>query len=120
MRIGIITIVKVNNYGAELQAFATQKKMEMMGYDVEVIDYLYYKDWHFNDTAMAQPLVKMNGKDKLMYFFKYRIAAFLVDKVMPLINDNVKNVWSISEIFIVKILNFHVVLSQWTTFIESI
>lgn len=26
MRIGIITIVKVNNYGAELQAFATQKK----------------------------------------------------------------------------------------------
>ena len=97
MRIGIITIVKVNNYGAELQAFATQKKMEMMGYDVEVIDYLYYKDWHFNDTAMAQPLVKMNGKDKLMYFFKYRIAAFLV-----------------------KILNFHVVLSQWTTFIESI
>lgn len=91
-----------------------------MGYDVEVIDYLYYKDWHFNDTAMAQPLVKMNGKDKLMYFFKYRIAAFLVDKVMPLINDNVKNVWSISEIFIVKILNFHVVLSQWTTFIESI
>ena len=90
MRIGIITIVKVNNYGAELQAFATQKKMEMMGYDVEVIDYLYYKDWHFNDTAMAQPFVKMNGKDKLMYFFKYRIAAFLVDKVMPLINDNVK------------------------------
>lgn len=37
MRIGIITIVKVNNYGAELQAFATQKKMEMMGYDVEVL-----------------------------------------------------------------------------------
>ena len=57
MRIGIITIVKVNNYGAELQAFATQKKMEMMGYDVEVIDYLYYKDWHFNEFEIV-----MKGK----------------------------------------------------------
>lgn len=47
-----------------------------MGYDVEVIDYLYYKDWHFNDTAMAQPLVKMNGKDKLMYFLNIELQLF--------------------------------------------
>lgn len=43
-RIGIITIVKVNNYGAELQAYATQRKLNLMGYDAEIIDYLYYRN----------------------------------------------------------------------------
>lgn len=37
-RIGIITIVKVNNYGAELQALALQKKLCLMGYDAEIIN----------------------------------------------------------------------------------
>ena len=37
MKIGIITICKVNNYGAELQAFATQKKLEQMGHNAEII-----------------------------------------------------------------------------------
>lgn len=41
-KIGIITIVRVNNYGAELQAYALQRKLTNMGYDSELIDYLYY------------------------------------------------------------------------------
>lgn len=41
-KIGIITIVGVNNYGAELQAYALQRKLSNMGYDTELIDYLYY------------------------------------------------------------------------------
>ena len=43
-RIGIITIVKVNNYGAELQAYATQRAMQKMGYEAELIDYLFYNN----------------------------------------------------------------------------
>lgn len=42
--VGIITILKVNNYGAELQAYATQKIMNLLGYDAEIIDYLYYRN----------------------------------------------------------------------------
>ena len=42
--VGIITILKVNNYGAELQAFALQRKLQLMGYDSEIIDYLFYKN----------------------------------------------------------------------------
>lgn len=38
MKIGIITFVKCDNYGAELQAYALQKKLNLMGYDAEVID----------------------------------------------------------------------------------
>jgi len=40
-KIGIITILKVNNYGAELQSFALQHKLFLCGYNVEVIDYLF-------------------------------------------------------------------------------
>lgn len=38
MKIGIVTYVKCDNYGAELQAFALQWKLNSMGYDAEVID----------------------------------------------------------------------------------
>lgn len=40
-RIGIVTIVNVNNYGAELQAFALQHKLTLMGHDTEIIDYVF-------------------------------------------------------------------------------
>lgn len=51
-KVGIITIVNVNNYGAELQAFATFRKLQLMGYNAEIINYLYYKDWRYIDSKM--------------------------------------------------------------------
>lgn len=38
MKIGIVTFVKADNYGAELQAYALQEKLNKMGYDAEVLD----------------------------------------------------------------------------------
>ena len=38
MRIGIVTFVKADNYGAEFQAYALQQKLNTMGYDAEVLD----------------------------------------------------------------------------------
>ncbi len=38
MKIGIVTYVKCDNYGAELQAYALQWKLNQLGYDAEVID----------------------------------------------------------------------------------
>ena len=37
MKIGIITFT-VNNFGAQLQAFALQHKLELLGYDAEICD----------------------------------------------------------------------------------
>ena len=37
-RIGIVTIHTDFNYGAVLQAVATQKLLELSGYDAEIID----------------------------------------------------------------------------------
>lgn len=41
MKIGILTILNVNNYGAELQCCALFRKLNKMGYDTEVINYLF-------------------------------------------------------------------------------
>lgn len=68
LRIGIITILKVNNYGAELQAYATQKVLQLMGYDAEIIDYLFYKNPRHKRTKMSSPTAKMSLKKKLQEF----------------------------------------------------
>ena len=59
MRIGIITILKANNYGAELQAYSLQKKLELLGFDSEIIDYLYYKHPDYIFTKQARPLLNI-------------------------------------------------------------
>lgn len=64
-RIGIITIVRVNNYGAELQAYATQEALCKMGYDAEIIDYLFYKNKDHKSTHASRPVFHMPLKKRL-------------------------------------------------------
>lgn len=88
MKIGIITICKVNNYGAELQAFATQKKLEQMGFETEIIDYIYYKNWRFRDTHKSAPFIALSLKEKIMYWIKYRFINRLGETVLPTISSS--------------------------------
>ena len=39
MKIGIITMHNIDNIGSVLQAYALQRKMELLGYDAKLIDY---------------------------------------------------------------------------------
>lgn len=64
-RIGIVTIVKVNNYGAELQAYATQRKLNLMGYDAELIDYLYYRNPGHIAEAESRPFYPYPLKNRV-------------------------------------------------------
>ncbi|CAM4144376.1 polysaccharide pyruvyl transferase family protein [Zobellia nedashkovskayae] len=64
-KIGIITILNVNNYGAELQAFALHHKLKKMGYENEIINYLYYKNPEYKSERLSDPLIKTSGKNKL-------------------------------------------------------
>ena len=90
MRIGVITIEQVNNYGAELQATATIKVLQGMGYEAEIIDYCYYKNWNFKDTRISAPFVSMSAKRRLMYWVKYRLVNRIVAKILPLLYPTVK------------------------------
>ena len=47
MKIGLVTIYSVPNYGSVLQAFATQTLLQKMGHDCRIIDYAYPNKWHF-------------------------------------------------------------------------
>lgn len=67
-KIGIITILNVNNYGAELQAFALHHKLKLMGYDNEVINYLYYKNPNYITESKSAPLIKAPKINKLKDF----------------------------------------------------
>lgn len=74
-RIGIITILKCNNFGAELQAYANQKKLQQMGYDAEIIDYLYYKHPNFKYTRQAKPVWERSLKTDFFEYIKYQIVG---------------------------------------------
>lgn len=73
-KIGIITIVHVNNYGAELQAFALQHKLNQLGHNAELINYLFYKNPRFKPTKKSQPFIKLSlkqrGKEFMYPYFK--------------------------------------------------
>lgn len=86
-----MTIVNVNNYGAELQAFATQHILTMLGYDAELINYRYYKSWNFKDTEMSRPLVALSFKGRIMYWIKYRVVSAVADILLPLVNRSAEN-----------------------------
>lgn len=73
-KIGIITILKVNNYGAELQAYATQKALQLMGYDAEIIDYPFYKNPRHIPTKKSKPVFAMPWKKTLAEWLYPRIS----------------------------------------------
>ena len=39
-KVAVITLHYIRNYGSVLQTYATQKKLELMGHKVEIIDYV--------------------------------------------------------------------------------
>ncbi len=65
-KIGIITILKTNNYGAELQAYATQAILNKLGYNAEIIDYLFYKNPKAKKTRLSKPSFNHSLKKKLI------------------------------------------------------
>ena len=57
--IGIITIQKCGNFGADLQAYALGAKLRMLGYEAENIDYLFYKHPRHRTCAESRPIFKL-------------------------------------------------------------
>lgn len=74
-KIGIITISRTNNYGAELQAYASQKKIQLLGYDAELIDYLYYKHKDHKPTKKSEPVISRGNKEKIKDAILYRFIS---------------------------------------------
>lgn len=52
MKVGLITIYQVPNYGSVLQAYATQTLIEQLGIKCDIINYKYPNEWHWQNGAI--------------------------------------------------------------------
>ncbi|MBR5506646.1 MAG: polysaccharide pyruvyl transferase family protein [Clostridia bacterium] len=66
MKIDIITLHRVFNYGSVLQTYATQKVFSDMGYDVKVIDYIP-RNWQISKRMFLKSSVKRNFLKDVIY-----------------------------------------------------
>ena len=81
MKIGLITMHKVLNYGSALQAFALQHSIRMLGAESEIIDYIYPKEPNYSiytrfkfwliDFLKGFPRKTKNRKFKSFYSNKF-------------------------------------------------
>lgn len=62
MKVSVITLLNVNNYGSVLQTYATKKTLEYLGCEVEFVDY-----WRANQTPkrQAEALLKSSTLKRL-------------------------------------------------------
>ncbi len=82
MKVGIISMQKIHNYGSFLQALSLKMQMEARGHDVYFIDILPGKQIATLDTA---PVMKSTLAKFDKYFFK-RIENYLLFKKMATIH----------------------------------
>lgn len=90
MKIGLITIYSVPNYGSVLQAFATQQLLLEMGYDCRIVNYKYPNRWHYKHGVKRESLVRRiitsiavviglhapHRKQRVLFFFKRKYLSF--------------------------------------------
>lgn len=76
MNIGILTFHGADNYGAVLQAYALQKKLEIMGNNVKIIDYYCPEIENVYAMHIYDPDKKFisNVKHFLLYIYNYTIG----------------------------------------------
>jgi len=67
-KIGVLTFYKVNNYGAELQAFALHYKLKALGYDNELINYPYIKNKSHRRSKRSRPILNNSRINRLKDF----------------------------------------------------
>lgn len=70
-KVGIITKHGIFNYGSFMQAYATQRAIEKLGYDVEIIDYQYPNDYHKTKPSL---------KGRLLHQINYILKNMLPGK----------------------------------------
>lgn len=75
MKIGIITIQKCDNFGADLQAYALGAKLQSLGYDVENIDYLFYKHPRHQGGKGEKPIFKLSVVNRAKEFLFPLVSA---------------------------------------------
>lgn len=94
MKVSLITLHKIVNYGSVLQAYATQKKLEELGCEVEVVDYftermtqhgMSKRIKHKSPKFEKNPLLTAVARAIMYPSYKKRFSVF-----MKFVNENLK------------------------------
>lgn len=80
--VGLITIHGIENFGSLLQAYATQRTIESLGYKCEIINYKYPNEYHEQCYSQHNPYasVKLHFLQRVRVHFYYRFASNRIDK----------------------------------------
>lgn len=66
MKIGIITMHRVQNYGSALQAFALVEYLKKLGHEVEIIDYVFPNKYHLKCSMPSwKERIKLKSRELL-------------------------------------------------------
>lgn len=87
IKIGIVTFVKADNYGAELQAYALQKKLNMMGYDAEVLD--LEKEQGVMSSSKRNIYISL--KNRIRYYGFWRGCNKFIQAVLETLSERQAN-----------------------------
>ena len=83
MKIGIITMHRVYNFGSALQAYALQQKLLEHGYDNQIIDYIYsYEDYNPTLAQYALDKIKYYAKVWLRYYKQMTLFHYFRKKYL--------------------------------------
>lgn len=106
MKIGLVTIYQVPNYGSVLQAFATQYLLEHMGVECCIINYKYPNEWHWQHGAQRphklRTLVrKLYPSKKTKVLENFRKGYFHFTKRFNSLEELEANDWNDFDAFVV-------------------
>lgn len=87
IKIGIVTFVKADNYGAELQAYALQKKLNMMGYDAEVLDL----EKEQGVMSSSKKNIYISLKNRIRYYGFWRGCNKFIQAVLETLSERQAN-----------------------------
>lgn len=71
MKVGIITMHKVINFGSALQAYALQRKITDLGCDAELVDYKYPNELHIEKVNIISNFLKY-----LVHYINCAVVGF--------------------------------------------
>lgn len=101
-KVGIITTFRQSNWGSVLQAYSLQKVVERLGYDVELIDYIYPNEFHW-ERGLLWGKTKKKSLITLIKDVKFYILCRLhwcAHSIMFLLNDFISKNMRVSKKFL--------------------
>lgn len=106
MKIGLVTIYNVPNYGSVLQAFATQKLFEKLGHECELIQYNYRNNDYFQKIGKKRDKFKEWLLDYLPFIKSSKLNSFRKKRLnfsrkFETYLDLVENNWDSFDLFFV-------------------